>query len=540
MPNYRTIDWKSVRKEDIGDLMLIFDKKYRPDGSFEKYKCRMVFRGDRYKDDGKHSRYASFIDNDSLMVFLAIAAADDLDILKGDVKTAFLKSDFPPGMVQYVRRPHGVPSAHLPFQFQLGHCAYGHPLAGHQFEQHNIAVLESFGFQKLKSAKSIMQIPATATTDQVITTINTDDMLFSMKFDSPMKQKLVDQLSSVYDMTFEDPVINYLGMTISRDRLKRLIYILQPKFMAHCEVKYPLAEGQSYPSCPMSYTKDLSKQELIDSNILLDPLQINEFQQLLGDIQWISGRSKPNIKFPTNFSARTIAPAPSRYHYNQALRIMHYCIGTKDVPRVLGGPYGAVLTGTVDSAFASWPDGKGQSAHSLHLGGGGAVIFNTSKQTLTPQSSTESEIYGNEEYNKTNIWTRGILQELDRDQRSVIPGGTPTGEDNTSCMQIIADECSSSGKTRHINLRLAHLRESLKNNNFQMFHLPTTDMIADIGTKALAPGVFNKLSDYLLGHTTLKQFLPFLTHLKRNTPPDADAVANLPPTTNTNVDLSPC
>jgi len=47
-----------------------------------------------------------------------------------------------------------------------------------------------------------------------------------MKFDSPMKQKLVDQLFSVYDMTFEDPVINYFGMTISRDRLKRLIYIL--------------------------------------------------------------------------------------------------------------------------------------------------------------------------------------------------------------------------------------------------------------------------------------------------------------------------
>jgi len=100
MPNYRTIDWKSVRKEDIGDLMLIFDKKYRPDGSFEKYKCRMVFRGDRYKDDGKHSYYESSIDNNSLMLFLAIAAADDPDILKGDVKTAFQKSDFPPGMVQ--------------------------------------------------------------------------------------------------------------------------------------------------------------------------------------------------------------------------------------------------------------------------------------------------------------------------------------------------------------------------------------------------------------------------------------------------------
>ena len=35
-------------------------------------------------------------------------------------------------------------------------------------------------------------------------------------------------------------------------------------------------------------------------------------------------------------------------------------------------------------------------------------------------------------------------------------------------------------------------------------------MVADIGTKALAPGIFDHLSDYLMGHKTIQQFLPFL------------------------------
>ena len=35
-------------------------------------------------------------------------------------------------------------------------------------------------------------------------------------------------------------------------------------------------------------------------------------------------------------------------------------------------------------------------------------------------------------------------------------------------------------------------------------------MIADIGTKALAPAVFYRLRDYLLGHIQLPQFLDYI------------------------------
>ena len=35
-------------------------------------------------------------------------------------------------------------------------------------------------------------------------------------------------------------------------------------------------------------------------------------------------------------------------------------------------------------------------------------------------------------------------------------------------------------------------------------------MLADIGTKALAPAVFYRLRDYLLGHIQLPQFLDYI------------------------------
>jgi hypothetical protein len=174
--------------------------------------------------------------------------------------------------------------------------------------------------------------------------------------------------------------------------------------------------------------------------------------------------------------------------------------------------HGPVLTATVDSSFASYADLKGQSCYTIHMGGGGACIVHTKKQTVTPFSSTESEIDGNALLWPTLKWSRNFMEELGYNQSHYIPNGTPVGEDNTSCMKILQNSVNS-GKTKHMNLRIQVLREAIAQRDIQLFHLPTTDMVSDIGTKALAPGIFQHLSDYLLGHTQLPDFLPFLTDI---------------------------
>ena len=41
------LDIATVPQHKIGSSKLIFSKKLHPDGTFDKYKCRLVFRGDR-------------------------------------------------------------------------------------------------------------------------------------------------------------------------------------------------------------------------------------------------------------------------------------------------------------------------------------------------------------------------------------------------------------------------------------------------------------------------------------------------------------
>ena len=98
------------------------------------------------------------------------------------------------------------------------------------------------------------------------------------------------------------------------------------------------------------------------------------------------------------------------------LRIMHYCIGTKDEPRRIGGKHVVSLQATVDSSFPSTDDMKGQSAYSIHVSGNGAVIFDTHKHTATAGSSAESEIYRNS-YGPE--WARNFCLELGYNQASI-------------------------------------------------------------------------------------------------------------------------
>ena len=525
-PGYQNIDWDSIDPLLIGDLMLLFDKKFRPDGTFEKYKCRMVFRGDRWINTDNYPKYASSVDNDSMFLLLAMAVSEDLDIWKTDIKTAFLHGVFPEGMSQYVRSPWGVPTSLLPRRSELGACPYGHPLAQRQWKTCYDNVLAQLKFYPINSSPSVYAMPLLPNNKfQAAAAVSTDDTVFVTPYNSPLKAQIQQGLNAVFSTTTEDPIVNILGMSIKRNRVNRTAEITQPKFMEQCTMKYPLEPNEEYPSTPMVYSKYLSVQDRIDQSILLTPEQLTqlkgvngdtkehkEFQGVLGDCLWIAMHTKPIVKFALQVYSRKVSPAPTLYDFKQARRIMMYCIGTKHIPRIIGGKFGAVLTTAVDSSPQSWPDGTGQTSYSIHVGGGGAAILDSVKQKILTGSSAECEVHGNEYLVRTLKWARNFLEELGFDQRIPFPDGTPTGEDNQSAMRIISNECSS-GKTRHMDLRIKIIREALKNKIFKMFHLPTENMPPDLGTKALAPGVFNHLADYCLGHKELQEFLPFLQHL---------------------------
>jgi len=498
------VDPSSIHPDLIGDLMILWDVKYHSDGSFDKWKCRIVFRGDRWINVHHIPTYASSADVKGLLLLLSLAATLDWDLWAMDVKTAFLNSTFPDGIRQYVRRPYGVPDKYFPPVFELGKCVYGHPAANHQYEIHNKGVYRAMGFTPLRSTPSMFQIPATPSSDQVVSAVITDDCIFAAPFASPMKEQVMHQFGTHYEHTVKDPLVNINGCTLHRDRLNRRIGITQPLHLDNLSFKYPLAPGEQYPSVPFPYSDYVSAKDRAAMLTPLPPKDVRQFQSILGDILWLQRLSKPELVFAHQHLCRITNP--TLFDYNIAIRVVHYCIGTKDDIRWLGGSHGPIITSSVDSSFASHPDLKSQSCWTVHVGGGGATICDSKKQSITADSSTTAEVAGNALAYPDIQYASNIFEELGYPQ----PTALGIGNDNQSTMKLLQNPASK-GKTRHLDLRYNILREKIELDIIRLFYIPTDHMIADIGTKALAPAVFHRLRSYLLGHTTLPQFIEYIT-----------------------------
>ena len=88
----------------VGMSRCVFTKKYHPDGTFDKYKCRVVFRGDRWYDLYSNKTYAGCVMSETVRLMLSIAACEDMELGCLDVKTAFLYGNVPPDQYIYMRR----------------------------------------------------------------------------------------------------------------------------------------------------------------------------------------------------------------------------------------------------------------------------------------------------------------------------------------------------------------------------------------------------------------------------------------------------
>ena len=61
----------------IGTWRHVFTKKYHPGGNFDKYKCRIVFQGDRRYDFYCNKTYASCVMSETVRLILSVAATED-------------------------------------------------------------------------------------------------------------------------------------------------------------------------------------------------------------------------------------------------------------------------------------------------------------------------------------------------------------------------------------------------------------------------------------------------------------------------------
>jgi hypothetical protein len=489
-----------ISKHKIGYSKLVLTKKYRADGFFDKYKCRLVFCGDRWIDHYHNKTYAGTVMTDSIKLVLAIIAAKDLEFIVADVHTAFLHGELPADQDIGMYRPSGLDDSHMPPVVQLKKCLYGLPMAPAKFREHNDGVLRGMGFTALVSDPRVYykQFPDG---DEAIIMVHVDDMGIACS-NLTIQSEVLEQLRATYSLELKDT--EYLGMNIVRDRTERSIIIHQEAYITQIYDRFDLPVTDDYPITPMMESGSSS----IKCALFLNADGITLYQAKVGALLYAGTHTRPDILFAINMASRQ-AKAPTQADMVAVDRIILYLMGTKHLGIKLCTDDGLILNATVDASYGNHKDRKSHTGITLHLGGNsGSFLSRSKKQSITADSSTVAELIGAHSASKEIAWARSMLNELNCTQESA----TILYEDNMSTIAIINNDCNTQ-KTKHLDIRYNCLREKVANKELEMKHRPTLDMTSDMLTKALGPKLFLHLRPKLLGMSAFCSFYNFLDPL---------------------------
>lgn len=133
-----------------------------------------------------------------------------------------------------------------------------------------------------------------------------------------------------------------------------------------------------------------------------------------------------------------------------------------------------------DSDYAACPDTRRSSSGYVAFVAGGCVSWRSHKQNSVSTSSTEAEYRAAYEGAQEVVWLRRLLTDLGFTQST----STDLLCDNQSSMALQRNPLYKS-RSKHFEVKFHWIRERVEDNTISPVYVPTTEMIADICTKAL-------------------------------------------------------
>ena len=170
-----------------------------------------------------------------------------------------------------------------------------------------------------------------------------------------------------------------------------------------------------------------------------------------------------------------------------AKRVLRYRRGTTDLPIVYkrGKFWMVSYTG---ASFGANPDNRKSTTGYLFFLGGGLISFGSKTQSLTAQSTVESELQALSYGAREAVYLSNFLMELGFKTFSSVP----INSDSTGALSVAGNAMFSS-RIKHIALRFFFARAFIKRNKITLHHKPTQQMLADIATQHLSKQRFREL-----------------------------------------------
>ena len=302
--------------------------------------------------------------------------------------------------------------------------------------------------------------------------------------------EMMERLSTIFQMAPYDKVtreqpVTFCGYEIYKEEkgygLRQEKYIQELLSRRAVEGK----EGQPLPKIVEG--EDEEQHEL---------WVVREVQAIVGELQWLATRTRPDLSYATAFVARLVHRRPA-----YALKLCHYMLRYLAKYPKMGLFYGEddqldILKVKADTSYGP-PHEQYRSVQGVAIFlGSHLLLWTSSRQAFVTLSTAECELVG---YTEALQCTESLSSLLELMQVTVPK--VLEGDSRAALAQIQND--GGSWRTRHLRLRAWRLREAMADpsSSWRSQHCAGLELAADGLTKALG-GQSHRRFLQLLGMTT--------------------------------------
>ena len=199
---------------------------------------------------------------------------------------------------------------------------------------------------------------------------------------------------------------------------------------------------------------------------------------------YAAGGTRPDIAYIVGVLAR-FCHKPTQLHLTAAKRVFRYLGGTADLALTFTASGNPGLLGYSDADWAGDRDSRRSTSGNVFMMSDGAITWSSKRQNSVALSTVEAEYKALSQETQEAVWLRRLTEELGNTDQSA----TTIYEDNQGAI-CAAQNPVFHRRTKHIHIRYHYVREAVIENTIGLVYCPTSEMTADILTKAIPKDQF--------------------------------------------------
>jgi hypothetical protein len=459
----------------------VFKLKRDSSGEIVLFKARLVAKGyhQKYGIDYEET-FAPVMHFTSLRILLTIAATKDYEIEHIDVKTAFLNGVLGEE-VYMIQPPYYEMKGKENHVCHLKKTIYGLKQSPFEWNREITNFLNVIDLKQLTSEASIFK---DRKTEAMLGLYVDDQQLIGLN--GTRKDDIKKLLFGKYRMEDLGPLSQYLGITFTRNRNQKTIFLSQENYIKEILDEFEMTDAK-VATTPIEPGHQMLEESDGKINVTFP------YRQLVGKLIYLSSATRPDIAYTVGVLSRVL-DRPQEVHINGAKRLLRYLKYTMGYGLLLGklNDRGNVfkLKGYSDSSYNDDQVGKATSGNLSYLGDS-CISWKSKKQSVVTTSTQEAEYIALCHETQDLISLKMILEELGVPQEEMI-----IYEDNKATIAL-SEAPRRTKRSSHINVKYHYTRQMVQCKEVRLVYCETQNMVADILTKGLHKNQFEKFREAL-------------------------------------------